>query len=90
MGIPVHRFDCFDADAAGYPLFDDDSGKPITPEKSRAKEFDKAAWDRNCALKFIRGGITAIPYQSLLMAENKGADQGFAVNITDTIEAEVA
>jgi hypothetical protein len=88
-GIKVHRFDCFDAHVAGFPLFDDDSGLPITPEESRAKEFDKAAWDRNCALKFIRGGTTAIPYQCLIQAENKGADQGFAVNVTDTLEAEV-
>jgi len=87
MGIPVHRFDCFDAHAAGFPLFDDDSGKPITPEESRAKEFDKAAWDRNCALKFIRGGVTAVNYQALLQAQIKGAEQGFAVAITDTLEA---
>lgn len=87
IGIPVHRFDCYDADAAGFPLLDDDSGKPLTPEESRAKDFDKSAWDRNCALKFLRGGVTAVSYQSLLIAQRKGDGQCVGASISDSVEA---
>lgn len=87
-GIPVHRVDCFDADAGGFTLFDDDSGKPATPAEHRAKAFDKEAWDRNYALKFIRGGVAAVSFQSLLIAQKKGAGQCAAASITERLEAE--
>lgn len=81
-GIWVHRVDAFDTDLAGVPLYDDETRLPITPAEHRAKEWDKAAWDRNYGCQFIRGGTSAIAPADLTRAT---ADCGTAVAITDTL-----
>jgi hypothetical protein len=84
-GIWVHRADVFDTCAAGLALFDPDSGQPITPEEHRKKAFDKTAWDRNYACRFVRGGVAAISIAALQTAMLKGVITCSAENVTDEI-----
>ena len=72
----VHRFDAWDAHAAGIPLHDRTTRAPITPKQARAQAFDKAAWDRNFGCKFIPGGDAAIPLAQLDMAMRLGDQAG--------------
>ena len=57
----------------------------MTPEEARALAFDKAAWDRNYALKFVRGGSAAIGLAALNHAMLLGRGEGVAENITEDI-----
>ena len=47
FGVWVLRIDAWDAYADGVPLYDDETGKPISPDEARAQDHDKDAWDRN-------------------------------------------
>jgi hypothetical protein len=84
-GIWVHRADVFDTCAAGLALFDPDSGEKTTPEEHRKKAFDKTAWDRNYACRFVRGGVAAISIAALQNAMAKGRGVCLAANVTDEI-----
>lgn len=84
-GVLVHRVDAWDAQAANIPLFDDDSGETVTPEQHRAKAFDKAAWDRNYGLRFLRGGTAAVSFASISRAMILGQSQGLAASISEEI-----
>jgi hypothetical protein len=88
-GLLVHRHDVWDAHAAGFPLFDDETGTPCTPEEHRFRAFDKVAWDRNYALKFLRGGSAAISAASMVRARALGAQYGCTGHYT-TEPVEVA
>ena len=59
LGVWVLRVDAWDAYADGIPLYDDDTGAPISPEEARRREHDKDAWDRNYGVKFVLGGTAA-------------------------------
>ena len=59
-GIPVHRVDAWDAEAAGVHLYDTKTRKPVSPNEHRAKALDRDAWDRNYGLIFKTGGTAAI------------------------------
>lgn len=59
-GIRVHRVDAWDAQLAGVKLYDDTTRAVVTPEQHRAAAYDKQAWDRNYALKWIKGGSAAL------------------------------
>ncbi len=72
LGISVHRVTVYDAHADGVPIYDDDTGKPISPEESRAKDPDKDAWDRNWAVKFVFGGTAACGLLQLDAAQRRG------------------
>ena len=74
--IPVHRVDAWDAAAAGVPLYDLRSGKPVSPEQHRAQALDRDAWDRNYGLKWLHGGTAAIPLLALNSAQESGARLG--------------
>ncbi|MBI4623703.1 MAG: hypothetical protein HY736_10875, partial [Verrucomicrobia bacterium] len=84
-GILVHRFDAWDADAAGVHLHHPKTGEPIAAEVHRALSFDKRGWDRNYALKFLAGGAAAISLPALLRAMAQGKDKGIAVDVTEVI-----
>jgi hypothetical protein len=86
-GIMVHRVDAWDSAAAGVPLYHPDNGAPITPEEHRALAFDKSAWDRNYALKFLQGGTAAIPLAALARAMELGRGQCLALNVTEALAA---
>jgi hypothetical protein len=84
-GILVHRLDAWDGVAGGAPLYDDNTGAAVTPEQHRAAAFDKLAWDRNYALRFILGGSAALSTASIARAMIMGKGQGVAVNVTEGI-----
>lgn len=86
-GISVHRVDCYDAYAGGVPMFHPKTRQPISPDESRALAFDKTAWDRNYALRFIRGGVAAVSLSHLFLAMERGQSGGLAVAITEEVAA---
>lgn len=85
-GYKVHRVDAWDAAAAGIMMYDDITRQPLTPEEHRAKAYDKTAWDRNFALKFIAGGQAAVSLNDLnrAMADPR---TGTALDITERLIA---
>lgn len=86
-GIMVHRVDAWDAHAAKVPLYHPETGQPISPDEHRDLAFDKAAWDRNYALKFLAGGTAAVSAAALARAMAQGKGQCLGVNITEAILA---
>jgi hypothetical protein len=84
-GIEVHRVDASDAHAGGVPLFDDNTGEPVTPDQHRAAAFDKLGWDRNYGLKWVRGGTSAISFSALQRAMFNGEETGLAIHISEEI-----
>jgi hypothetical protein len=72
LGVWVLRISAFDAYADGIPLYDDDSGKAISPEESRSKATDKDAWDRNYGTVFVIGGTAAVGLLQLDTAQRRG------------------
>lgn len=85
-GYKVHRVDAADAAAAGIQMYDDVTREPMTPEEHRARAYDKTAWDRNFALKFLAGGQAAVSLNDLNKAMS-GKPCGIALDITDRLAA---
>jgi hypothetical protein len=75
LGVFVRRVTAWDAAADGIVLYDDDTGKPITPEESRRLDPDKDAWDRNYGVKFVLGGTAAIGLLILDTAQRRGVGE---------------
>ncbi len=75
LGIFVRRITAWDAAADGVLMYDDDTGAPISPDESRAKDHDKDAWDRNYGVKFVIGGTAAIGLLVLDTAQRRGIGQ---------------
>jgi len=87
-GYMCHRVDAWDAHAAGIPMYDDVTREPISPEEHRSRAFDKTAWDRNFALRFIAGGQAAVSLGSLARAMALGKEAGcVALNFSEEIAA---
>lgn len=72
-GVWVLRVTADDAYADGVALYDDDTGQPISPDESRAKDSDKDAWDRNYRCLFKFGGTAAVGFLVLDAAQARGA-----------------
>lgn len=85
-GYKVHRVDAWDAHAAGISMYDDITRQPLTPEEHRAKAYDKVAWDRNFALKFIAGGQAAVSLNDINRAM-AGHATGVALDVTERLIA---
>jgi hypothetical protein len=81
----VHRVDAWDAHAAGQHLYSKGDRRILTPEEHRASYFDKAAWDRNYGVRFLRGGQAAINAAALATAMARG-EIGVAVDVTERVE----
>lgn len=75
LGVFVRRVTAWDAAADGVVLYDDDTGAPISPEDSRARDPDKDAWDRNYGVRFILGGTAALGLLVLDTAQRRGVGQ---------------
>jgi hypothetical protein len=75
LGVMVLRITAEDAFADGVPLYDDDTGKPISPAESRARSHDKDAWDRNYGCLFVLGGTAAMGLLVLDTAQRRGVGQ---------------
>ena len=74
-GVHVLRIDAWDAHADNVPLYDDDTGEPISPEQARQRDADRDAWDRNYGVRFILGGSGAVPLLALHSAQERGKGQ---------------
>lgn len=72
FGVQVLRVDAWDAAADGVPVYDLESGEPLTPEQSRQRAPDKDAWDRNYGVKFVVGGSAACSLVQLDVAQARG------------------
>lgn len=83
--LVVHRLDAYDAAAAGIPLYDRESRKPITPELARSNALDKTAWDRNYGCKFVKGGSAAISRTDLQHAQLAGKGKCVGINCTEIL-----
>ena len=90
LGVHVLRITAEDAYADGIPLYDDDSGAPISPEESRRRCHDKDAWDRNYACKFVIGGTSACGLIQLDTAQRRGIGECQFFTVGSDIEFEVA
>lgn len=86
-GVLVHRVDAWDGYAAGVPLYDLKTREPLTPEESRARAVDKTAWDRNYAIRFLRGGSAAVSVSALYHAQAAGRAEGLGIRVTETLSA---
>ena len=72
LKVHVLRITAEDAAADGVPLYDEDTGKPISPADSRARASDRDAWDRNYGCKFVMGGTGACGLLQLDTAQRRG------------------
>lgn len=83
-GIRVHRVDAWDAEAAGVKLYDDTTRLVVTPEEHRASYYDKQSWDRNYALKWIKGGSAALALTDIQRAM-RAPILGHHLDISETL-----
>ncbi len=74
LGIWVLRLTDEDAYADGIPLYDNDTGAPISPEEALKKATDKDAYLRNYRCKFALGGTSACGLMALDTAQSRGKD----------------
>ena len=75
-GVTCLRVDARDAYADGVALYDTKTAKPVTPEESRRRAFDKDAWDRNYGCLFVTGGSSAVGLIRLMEAMERGERAG--------------
>lgn len=86
-GIHVHRVDAYDAFAGGFPMYDRVTRRPVSPDEHRTSAFDKVAWDRNYALRFVSGGTAAVSLQAIHLAMTRGKHLGVGNYTTEVIAA---
>ena len=86
LGVRVLRITAFDAWADGVPLYDDDTGAPISPEEARKRAHDKDAWDRNYGCKFVLGGTAAVGLQQLDSAQRRGIGRCACIVVNDDMD----
>ncbi|MHB9007411.1 MAG: hypothetical protein ACYDC1_10820 [Limisphaerales bacterium] len=90
LGVWVLRVTAEDAYADGVPLYDDDTGAPISPAESRARAHDKDAWDRNYGCKFVMGGTSAVSLQLLDTAQRRGVGRCACIQVDSDLDLERA
>ncbi len=89
-GVQVLRIDAWDAYADGIPLYDDETGAPISPEEARARDMDKEAWDRNYGVRFVLGGTAAVGLLALDTAQRRGVGRCQCVVVQEDHEFDEA
>ena len=82
-GVTCLRVDAWDAYADGVTLYDTKTAKPVTPEESRRRAFDKDAWDRNYGCLFITGGTAAVGLIKLMESMERGERAGCVFALDD-------
>ena len=75
MGVMVLRITAEDAYADGVPLYDDDTGAPVSPAEHRARAKDRDAWRRNYGCEFVVGGTSACGGIVLDTAQRRGVGE---------------
>lgn len=86
LGVWVLRISAFDAYADGVPLYDDDTGKAISPDESRQRANDKDAWDRNYGTKFVLGGTAAVGLLQLDSAQRRGVGKCACIQVENDLD----
>jgi hypothetical protein len=93
LGVWVLRIDAWDAYAetgpdgqSVCPLYDDETGAPISPEVARGREHDKDAWDRNYGVKFVLGGTAAVGLLQLDSAQRRGIGRCALIVVHDDLD----
>lgn len=86
LGIWVLRVTAEDAYADKIPLYDDDTGEPITPAESRRRDPDKDAWDRNYGVKFVVGGSSVCGLMEIDTAQRRGIGQCGFFQVADDMD----
>jgi hypothetical protein len=86
LGVHALRVTADDAYADGVPLYDDDTGKAISPEESRRQDHDKESWDRNYGVKFVIGGTAAVGLLQLDSAQRRGIGSCACVVVDEDID----
>lgn len=81
-GYPVHRADVHDTSLAGLKLYSPLTGEAVDWDTFREHSQDRTSADRNYALKFVKGGSSAISLAWLQEAMKKGDGQCFAHDLT--------
>ena len=82
FGVRVLRLDADDAYLDGIPVYDMESGAPLTPAESRHQDPDKDAWDRNYGCKFVLGGTGACGLMQLDTAQHRGIETAIFASIS--------
>lgn len=90
LGVHVLRVTACDAYADGVPLYDDDTGAPISPDESRARDHDKDAWDRNYGCRFVLGGTAAVGLLVLDTAQRRGVGKCTCIQVDNDLDFERA
>lgn len=90
FGLTVLRIDAHDAFADGCPVYDEDSGEPLTPDEHRRRSHDKDAWDRNFGCEFIAGGAAACSLLALESAQQRGIGRCLHVQVQDESDMDLA
>ena len=90
LGVWVLRITAEDAYADGIPLYDDETGAPISPAESRQRDRNKDAWDRNYGCKFVIGGTSACGLLQLDTAQRRGIGECQFFNIGSDLEFDAA
>jgi hypothetical protein len=86
LGVWVLRISAFDAYADGVPLYDDDTGKAISPDESRSRASDKDAWDRNYGTHFVLGGTAAVGLLQLDSAQRRGVGKCTCIVVENDLD----
>lgn len=86
LGVWVLRVTAEDAYADNVPLYDDDTGAPISPAESRQRASDKDAWDRNYACKFVLGGTAACGILQLDTAQRRGVGHCALIQVQSDLD----
>lgn len=86
LGVHVLRISAYDAAADGVPMYDDDTGNPISPAESRAQDSDKDAWDRNYGVQFVLGGTAAVGLLQIDAAQRRGIGECVCVVVQDDVD----
>lgn len=90
LGVFVRRVTVHDAAADGIPLYDEDTGAPITPAESRRIAYDKDAWDRNYGCLFVLGGTSVCGLLELDTAQRRGVGKAFCEVVNDDLSFDAA
>ena len=86
LGVHVLRIDAWDAYADGVPLYDDETGAPISPDEARSRAHDKDAWDRNYGVRFVLGGTAAVGLIPLDSAQRRGIGRCACITIQSDMD----
>lgn len=90
LNVPCLRVTAEDAELDGVPLYDDDTGEPITAAEARRRADDKDAHDRNFGVLFKFGGTSACGSLAMDSAQKRGMDHCRLFRVEDDRDFDTA